>query len=176
MADLDCADVGAPVYVGAYDPHRLDADKDGIGCEAAPIRVAPSWTPTPAEVANAQAAAIELVYGVFGVDLSLKHVGIDYSGAEHACFEVGAINIGDNERSPHVTDFSMTGPSGAKREWAPFIAVDDPELSSEDYFGRIAPKTGASTVLCIPTGGERGRFRVAYDSVIGVDRSWEIEI
>jgi hypothetical protein len=31
--DLDCADIGHPVRVGAEDPHRLDADQDGIGCE-----------------------------------------------------------------------------------------------------------------------------------------------
>ncbi|MEU0666510.1 thermonuclease family protein [Streptomyces lavendulocolor] len=31
--DLDCADVAGPVWVGAADPHRLDRDGDGIGCE-----------------------------------------------------------------------------------------------------------------------------------------------
>jgi len=31
--DLDCADVSGPVSVGSDDPHRLDADGDGIGCE-----------------------------------------------------------------------------------------------------------------------------------------------
>ena len=38
--DLDCIDIGYPVTVlhdpaiGAYDPHGLDADFDGIGCES----------------------------------------------------------------------------------------------------------------------------------------------
>ena len=38
--DLDCIDIGSPVTVlhdpaiGAYDPHGLDADSDGIGCES----------------------------------------------------------------------------------------------------------------------------------------------
>jgi len=37
--DLDCIDIGYPVTVyhdpaiGAYDPHGLDADYDGYGCE-----------------------------------------------------------------------------------------------------------------------------------------------
>ncbi|WP_219091654.1 thermonuclease family protein [Streptomyces sp. JJ38] len=31
--DLDCADIDGPVLVGPGDPHRLDADGDGIGCE-----------------------------------------------------------------------------------------------------------------------------------------------
>lgn len=31
--DLDCADIGHRVYVGANDPNHLDADGDGIGCE-----------------------------------------------------------------------------------------------------------------------------------------------
>src|SRR5215212_9062744 len=38
--DLDCIDIGYPITVihdpaiGAYDPHALDADFDGIGCES----------------------------------------------------------------------------------------------------------------------------------------------
>lgn len=31
--DLDCPDVGHPVRVDGPDPHRLDGDGDGIGCE-----------------------------------------------------------------------------------------------------------------------------------------------
>ena len=31
--DLDCPDVGGPVAVTGSDPHRLDADNDGEGCE-----------------------------------------------------------------------------------------------------------------------------------------------
>jgi len=31
--DLDCADVVGPVWVGTYDPHGLDADGDGWGCD-----------------------------------------------------------------------------------------------------------------------------------------------
>lgn len=31
--DLDCRDIGHQVRVGDSDPHRLDADHDGIGCE-----------------------------------------------------------------------------------------------------------------------------------------------
>jgi len=37
--DLDCIDIGYPITgihdraIGAYDPHALDADFDGIGCE-----------------------------------------------------------------------------------------------------------------------------------------------
>jgi hypothetical protein len=31
--DLDCADVGHPVRVTGPDPHRLDPDDDGVGCE-----------------------------------------------------------------------------------------------------------------------------------------------
>lgn len=34
--DLDCADFNGPVYVGDYDPHYLDADNDGVGCELTP--------------------------------------------------------------------------------------------------------------------------------------------
>ncbi|MGW0736791.1 thermonuclease family protein [Streptomyces sp. NPDC002851] len=32
--DVDCSDVSGPVWVGPVDPHRLDRDGDGIGCEA----------------------------------------------------------------------------------------------------------------------------------------------
>lgn len=32
--DLDCAEIGHQVRVGAADPHGLDRDGDGIGCEA----------------------------------------------------------------------------------------------------------------------------------------------
>lgn len=31
--DLDCSDVGGPVKVGSGDPHMLDADGDGTGCD-----------------------------------------------------------------------------------------------------------------------------------------------
>ncbi len=31
--DLDCSDIGGSVRVGSSDPHRLDADGDGVGCE-----------------------------------------------------------------------------------------------------------------------------------------------
>jgi hypothetical protein len=31
--DVDCADVGGSVTVTASDPHGLDADRDGVGCE-----------------------------------------------------------------------------------------------------------------------------------------------
>jgi len=31
--DLDCSDVDGPVRVGPSDPHRLDGNGDGIGCE-----------------------------------------------------------------------------------------------------------------------------------------------
>ena len=31
--DLDCSDISGPVWVGGSDPHRLDGDGDGIGCE-----------------------------------------------------------------------------------------------------------------------------------------------
>jgi hypothetical protein len=32
--DIDCYQVGHPVYVGPSDPNGLDADSDGIGCES----------------------------------------------------------------------------------------------------------------------------------------------
>jgi hypothetical protein len=32
--DLDCADIGHSVRVSGADPHGLDADGDGIGCES----------------------------------------------------------------------------------------------------------------------------------------------
>ncbi|MET9830361.1 thermonuclease family protein [Streptomyces sp. NPDC006385] len=32
--DLDCSDLDGPVLVGPGDPHRLDRDGDGIGCES----------------------------------------------------------------------------------------------------------------------------------------------
>jgi hypothetical protein len=31
--DLDCGDIGFTVTVTGDDPHRLDADGDGYGCE-----------------------------------------------------------------------------------------------------------------------------------------------
>jgi len=31
--DLDCPDIRAAVRVDGRDPHRLDRDRDGIGCE-----------------------------------------------------------------------------------------------------------------------------------------------
>jgi hypothetical protein len=31
--DLDCSDFSGPVYVSPGDPHDLDRDGDGIGCE-----------------------------------------------------------------------------------------------------------------------------------------------
>lgn len=33
FGDLDCDDIGGPVPIFGSDPHRLDADNDGIGCE-----------------------------------------------------------------------------------------------------------------------------------------------
>ena len=33
--ELDCSQFGGPVFVGANDPHGLDHDDDGIGCEPA---------------------------------------------------------------------------------------------------------------------------------------------
>ncbi|WP_406271767.1 hypothetical protein OHT93_21685 [Streptomyces sp. NBC_00191] len=33
IPDVDCSDLPGPVWVGSFDPHRLDADGDGIGCE-----------------------------------------------------------------------------------------------------------------------------------------------
>jgi endonuclease YncB( thermonuclease family) len=33
-SDVDCSDLSGPVWVGPDDPHRLDRDGDGIGCEA----------------------------------------------------------------------------------------------------------------------------------------------
>ncbi|MBD2055324.1 hypothetical protein H6F88_04670 [Oculatella sp. FACHB-28] len=32
-SDLDCSDVGSPVFVGGSDPNGLDGDGDGWGCE-----------------------------------------------------------------------------------------------------------------------------------------------
>ncbi|MFD4376832.1 thermonuclease family protein [Streptomyces sp. NPDC058486] len=32
--DVDCSDLSGPVWVGSSDPHRLDRDGDGIGCDA----------------------------------------------------------------------------------------------------------------------------------------------
>ena len=32
--DLDCSDVNGPIYVTGSDPHGLDADGDGVGCES----------------------------------------------------------------------------------------------------------------------------------------------
>jgi hypothetical protein len=32
--DIDCADIGEPVYVGSSDPYFLDEDGDGWGCES----------------------------------------------------------------------------------------------------------------------------------------------
>jgi hypothetical protein len=32
--DLDCSDVREEVWVGDHDPHRLDRDGDGWGCES----------------------------------------------------------------------------------------------------------------------------------------------
>jgi hypothetical protein len=31
--DLDCVDIGHRVRVSGDDPHRLDGDGDGVGCE-----------------------------------------------------------------------------------------------------------------------------------------------
>lgn len=33
VPDVDCSDLDGPVAVGTDDPHRLDRDGDGIGCE-----------------------------------------------------------------------------------------------------------------------------------------------
>ncbi len=32
--DQDCSDIGRKVWVGSYDPDRLDSDGDGWGCES----------------------------------------------------------------------------------------------------------------------------------------------
>lgn len=32
--DLDCPDIGHPVQITGSDPHGLDGDGDGIGCDA----------------------------------------------------------------------------------------------------------------------------------------------
>jgi hypothetical protein len=34
VRDLDCSDFGGPVVVRGNDPHGLDRDNDGIGCES----------------------------------------------------------------------------------------------------------------------------------------------
>ncbi|GGX56419.1 thermonuclease family protein [Streptomyces chartreusis] len=34
IPDVDCSDLSGPVWVGPDDPHRLDNDGDGIGCDA----------------------------------------------------------------------------------------------------------------------------------------------
>jgi endonuclease YncB( thermonuclease family) len=34
VPDVDCPDLSGPVWVGPDDPHRLDADGDGIGCDS----------------------------------------------------------------------------------------------------------------------------------------------
>lgn len=34
VPDVDCSDLPGPVWVGPDDPHRLDRDGDGIGCDA----------------------------------------------------------------------------------------------------------------------------------------------
>lgn len=34
VPDVDCSDLSGPVWVGPDDPHRLDRDGDGIGCES----------------------------------------------------------------------------------------------------------------------------------------------
>ncbi|WP_010047163.1 MULTISPECIES: thermonuclease family protein [Streptomyces] len=34
VPDVDCSDLSGPVWVGPDDPHRLDRDGDGIGCDA----------------------------------------------------------------------------------------------------------------------------------------------
>jgi endonuclease YncB( thermonuclease family) len=34
IPDVDCSDLAGPVQVGPDDPHRLDRDGDGIGCDA----------------------------------------------------------------------------------------------------------------------------------------------
>ena len=34
--DLDCQEIGYRVRVSGPDPHRLDADGDGVGCESQP--------------------------------------------------------------------------------------------------------------------------------------------
>ncbi|MFI9169716.1 thermonuclease family protein [Streptomyces lincolnensis] len=34
VPDVDCADLSGPVWVGPEDPHRLDRDGDGIGCDS----------------------------------------------------------------------------------------------------------------------------------------------
>lgn len=31
--DVNCNQIAAPVYVGSYDPNRLDGDEDGWGCD-----------------------------------------------------------------------------------------------------------------------------------------------
>ncbi|MEU6687755.1 thermonuclease family protein [Streptomyces sp. NPDC046832] len=34
VPDVDCSELPGPVWVGPDDPHRLDRDGDGIGCDA----------------------------------------------------------------------------------------------------------------------------------------------
>ncbi|MBD0844511.1 thermonuclease family protein [Streptomyces sp. TRM68416] len=34
VPDVDCSDLPGPVWVGPNDPHRLDRDGDGIGCDS----------------------------------------------------------------------------------------------------------------------------------------------
>ncbi|MEV0169824.1 thermonuclease family protein [Streptomyces sp. NPDC050803] len=34
VPDVDCSDLSGPVWVGQEDPHRLDRDGDGIGCDS----------------------------------------------------------------------------------------------------------------------------------------------
>lgn len=34
VPDVDCSDLSGPVWVGSADPHRLDRDGDGIGCDS----------------------------------------------------------------------------------------------------------------------------------------------
>lgn len=34
VPDVDCSDLPGPVWVGPEDPHRLDRDGDGVGCDS----------------------------------------------------------------------------------------------------------------------------------------------
>lgn len=53
--DLNCADVGHQVRVPGSDPHRLDGDRDGIGCES---YISFGWMPWAA-------AALALGFGIW---------------------------------------------------------------------------------------------------------------
>lgn len=123
-----------------------------------------------------EAVVVELAYGSFAVDVSLRKVVTGFTEVENACFDIGAINVGAREDAPSSLEFSMVTPSGRVHSAWPFMPTDMHPDASWGVFPRVVPGAGTSTVLCFWTDDERGQFTVRYNAPGETEKAWPVSI